>query len=181
MRKLISNLIISLDGVVEAPETFCRSDLDPDWDMQLPHVIAEQDAVLLGRKMYEEWSKFWPKSKMEPFATFINNTPKFIVSKSLQSVDWNQSSIISGDLCAEITALKSQPGESIGVHGSISLVQSLLNAGLIDELRLTVIPAIVGKGRRLLSRDGQPIQLNLESSQAFPGGMQYMVFRTTDP
>ncbi|MCA8896759.1 MAG: hypothetical protein KDA48_15990, partial [Amphiplicatus sp.] len=77
MRKLISYLFISVDGVVETPNRFLREDLYQDLD-PLDDTIAEQDAVLLGRKTYEEWSNFWPSSNIEPFATFINNTPKYV-------------------------------------------------------------------------------------------------------
>ena len=133
--------------------------------------------MLLGRKTYEEWSNFWPDSNIEPFATFINNTPKYVASKTLSSLGWPQSSLLSGDLRDEVAALKSKPGKAIGVHGSISLVQTLLDAGLIDELKLVICPAIAGQGRRLFSRDGDPIQLDLQSAQTTPGGLQFLVFR----
>jgi len=177
MRKVTSCLFISLDGVVEAPDKFVRSDLYKDFPPLTAETIAEQDAVLLGRKTYDEWSVYWPQSTIEPFATFINNTPKYVVSKTLQSVDWHQSNLIAGNLGDEITALKRQPGKTIGVHGSISLVQSLLTAGLLDELRFTMVPAVAGHGRRLLSRDGEPIQLTLDSTRATPSGLQCMIFR----
>ena len=177
MRKVTSCLFISLDGVVEAPDKFVRRDVYADFPSLIAETIAEQDAVLLGRKTYDEWSVYWPQSTIEPFATFINNTPKYVVSKTLQSVDWQQSNLIGGNLGDEIAALKKQPGKTIGVHGSISLVQSLLAAGLLDELRFTLVPAVAGHGRRLLSRDGEPIQLTLDSTRATPSGLQYMIFR----
>ena len=79
MRKVTSYLFISLDGVVEAPDTFVRSDLYEDFDPLTAEMIAEQDAVLLGRKTYDDWSVYWPQSTIEPFATFINTTPKYVV------------------------------------------------------------------------------------------------------
>ena len=179
MRKVTSFLFISLDGVVEAPDKFVRSDLYEDFPPLTAESIAEQDAVLLGRKTYDEWSGYWPQSTIEPFASFINNTPKYVVSKTLKSVDWPRSTLISGNLGDAIAALKKQPGKTIGVHGSISLVQSLLTAGLLDELRFTLIPAVAGHGRRMLSRDGQAIQLTLESTRATPSGLQYMIFVLT--
>lgn len=177
MRKVTSFLFISLGGVVEAPDTFVRRELYRDFDPLTAASIAEQDAVLLGRKTYDDWSAFWPHSTIEPFATFINTTPKYVVSTTLQSVDRHQSRLLAGNLGDEIAALKRQPGKTIGVHGSISLVQSLLTAGLLDELRFTLVPAVAGQGRRLLSRDGDPIQLTLDATQATPGGLQYMIFR----
>ena len=177
MRKVASFLFISLDGVVEAPDTFVRRELYQDCDPLTAASIAEQDAVVLGRKTYDDWSAYWPQSRIEPFATFINNTPKYVVSRTLPSVDWHRSQLLAGNLSDEVAALKRQPGKTIGVHGSISLVQSLLTAGLLDELRFTLVPAVAGQGRRLLSRDGEPIQLTLDSTRATPGGLQYMIFR----
>jgi dihydrofolate reductase len=177
MRKLTSYLFISLDGVVEAPNTFLRDDLYPDLDLFIDETLAEQDTVLLGRKTYEEWSRFWPDSKIEPFATFINNVPKYVASKYLKTLGWAQSNLLSGDIHEEIAALKREPGKTIGVHGSISLVQALLVAGLLDELKFTLCPAVAGQGRRLLSREGESIQLDLLSARVSPGGLQYLVFQ----
>lgn len=179
-RKIVSFLFISLDGVVEAPDKFLRADLYQDLDPIMGAAIAEQDAVLLGRRQYEEWSTFWPQSTIEPFATFINNTPKYVVSKTLRSVDWNQSNLISENLEDAVAALKAAPGRTIGVGGSISLVQSLLTLGLLDELRLVLIPALAGQGRRLFSREGDPIQMTLHSTQKTPNGLQYMVFHPSN-
>jgi len=177
MRKLISFLFISLDGVVESPNKYVRDDLYQDLDPFIEEGIAEQDAVLLGRKMYEEWSVFWPESKIEPFSTFINNTQKYVVSQTPMELGWRRSTLLCGDLREQVAALKSQTGKTIGVHGSISLVQSLLMTGLLDELRFLLVPAIAGQGRRLLSHDGDPIQLNLQSARTTPRGLQYMVYQ----
>src|SRR5438270_12802699 len=108
MRKLTSFLLVSLDGVVDAPNRFFRGDVYEDLLSLIGETIAEQDAVLLGRKMYDEWSVYWPKATTEPFATFINNTPKYVVSKTLKSVDWHRSSLLTGDLREEVAALKGQ-------------------------------------------------------------------------
>jgi dihydrofolate reductase len=177
MRKLTSHLFISLDGVVEAPDRFLREDLYRDLPLVSDETIAGQDAVLLGRKTYEDWSMFWPDSTIEPFATFINAVPKYVVSRSLKTLDWSQSKLLSGDMVGEIAALKSQAGKTIGVHGSISLVQALLVAGLLDELRFILCPVVAGQGRRLLSREGEPIQLDLQSARTTPRGLQYLVFQ----
>lgn len=177
MRKLISFLFISLDGVVEAPDRFLRSDLYADLDRFHDHTIGGQDAVLLGAKTYREWSKFWPDAQIEPFASFINATSKYVASNSLQGLDWANSHLVSGDTLGGIAALKAQPGLNIGVHGSIGLVQSLLVAGLLDELRLVLCPVVAGDGRRLLSREGEPIQLDLRETSTTPGGLQYLAYR----
>lgn len=176
MRKLKSFLFISLDGVVESPDTFVRPDVYADFPELISETIAEQDAVLLGRKMYEEWSQFWPDSKIEPFASFINSNQKFVVSNTLANLEWHHSTLLGGDLAGAITTLKTKPGKTIGVHGSISLVQSLLLMGLLDELCFVQAPVIAGHGRRLLDHQGAAQQLDLQYSRATPTGLQYLVY-----
>ena len=175
MRKLISTLFISLDGVVESPDKYVRGEMYEDFPEEVDTALLEQDAVLLGRKIYDEWSVFWPASNIEPFATFINNTPKFVVSSTLREVNWKSSTLISHDVTGAIAKLKAQSGKTIGVHG-ISLVQSLLLSGTLDELRLIQVPVIAGSGRRLLERGGPPIQLDLQSSRATRTGLNYLVY-----
>lgn len=176
MRKLTSHLFISLDGVVEAPDTFVRPDVYADFPELIHKTIAEQDTILLGQKMYQEWVQFWPDSKIEPFASFINNHPKFVVSRTLRNLEWKHSTLLDGDLAGDIRKLKNQPGKTIGVHGSISLVQSLLLAGLLDELHFILCPVIAGHGRRLLDDQGGAIQLDLQHSHATPTGLHYLIY-----
>ena len=175
MRKLISTLFISLDGVVESPDKYVRGEMYEDFPEEVDTALLEQDAVLLGRKIYDEWSVFWPASNIEPFATFINNTPKFDVSSTMREVNWKSSTLISHDVTGAIAKLKAQSGKTIGVHG-ISLVQSLLLSGTLDELRLIQVPVIAGSGRRLLEHGGPPIQLDLQSSRATRTGLNYLVY-----
>lgn len=176
MRKLTSFLFISLDGVVEAPNTFVRPDVYGDFTELIRETIADQDTILLGRKTYEEWSTYWPESKIEPFASFINAHRKLVASSTLRSLEWRHSTLLGHDFTKSIAELKAQPGKTIGVHGSISLVQSLLLAGLLDELRLVQVPAIAGHGRRLLDHQGAALQLDLRHSRATPAGLQYLVY-----
>ncbi len=176
MRKLMSCLFISLDGVVEAPDTFVRPNLYQDFPEIIRDTIDEQDTVLLGRKMYQEWSQFWPDSKIEPFASFINGRPKIVVSRTLRDLTWRHSTLLDGELAGAIADLKARPGKTIGVHGSIGLVQSLLLAGLLDELRLIVCPVIAGHGRRLFDHQGAALQLDLRQARTTPTGLQYSVY-----
>ena len=124
--------------------------------MHMGSTLATQDAFLMGRVLYELWAKIWPTSKIEPFASSINTTQKYVVSKTLEEVawgKWNNISLINGDLKKEITKLKQQPGKNIGMTGSSTLVRSLLEADLLDELTLMVHPVIVGHGKRLFTED----------------------------
>lgn len=124
MRKVPSSLFIPLDGVVEAPDTFVRSARSEGCDPLTAEMIAEQDAVLLGRTTDDDWPVFWLQSPTEPVAICITTTPKYIMSETVQSIDRHQSKLIAGNLGDEIAALKRQPGKMISVHGSSSLVQS---------------------------------------------------------
>ena len=112
--------------------------------------VAEEDAMLLGRVTYQEWADYWPTSKTEPFASHINGVPKYVVSRSLDSVPWgttDNAALLGGDLAEAVTELKGQPGRNIGVHGSPTLVEGLLHADLLDEMRLEIYPVVAGTAR----------------------------------
>ena len=177
MRKVVVYELLSLDGVAEAPDTFF--DWDDGLDARLGAEIAKQDAVILGRRSYNEWADFWPTSDIEPFATFINRVTKYVATTTPLDRDWANATAIDGGLVDFVRDLKQQPGGNIGVHASISVAQALLAAGLVDELTLTIGPMIAGHGRRLL--DGLPsIQLDLIRSETSPTGhliVDYRVIR----
>ena len=160
MRKLYAGLFMSLDGVVEAPDQWQFDVFDEAMGAELSKQFAEQDAMLMGRVTYEQWASYWPDSTDEPFATFINKTPKYVVSTTLDKVEWgkwNTVSLLQGDLTEAINKLKSQPGKDIGVGGSIGLVQSLIHHDLLDELRLMIHPVIVNRGKQLF-KDGNTLK-----------------------
>src|SRR5690349_5064276 len=129
-------------------------------DANLAAVIATQDAVILGRRSYDEWSRFWPSSQIEPFATFINGVTKYVATSTPLDQDWAGAAVVNGGLAEFVRDLKQQGGGDVGVHASISVAQALLAAGVVDELRLVIAPSIAGRGRRLL--DGLP-SIQLES------------------
>lgn len=177
MRKVVAFEFLSLDGVAEAPNTFI-TDWDDVMDEQGAALIATQDAVILGRRSYDEWADFWPGSEIEPFATFINGVAKYVVTSSPLEREWANTTVIEGDLVDFVRGLKDRPGGDIGVHGSISVVQTLLAAGVVEELRLAIAPVIVGSGRRLL--DGLPsIPLELIRSLSSPTGHLLVDYRTS--
>lgn len=152
MRKIVAGLFISLDGVVEAPDAWHFPYFNEEMGEAVGSQMAESDAMLLGRQTYQEFAAFWPnqeETEMEP-AGYMNNTPKYVVSTTLDSAaDWANSTLIKGDVVNEITKLKQRPGKNISVVGSGTLVRSLLRGGLLDELRLLVHPIVVGTGKRL--------------------------------
>lgn len=176
MRKLVSFLFISLDGVVEAPETFVRAELYEDFSPLIAQSIAGQDQALMGRKIYEEWLAFWPSSDIQPFSDFINAVPKLVASETLASPEWHGASILEGPVEAEVARLKARNGGDIGVYG-ISLIESLLLAGLMDELHFVLIPVLAAGGRRLVSAQAKPVQLDLLSAHTTPGGLQHLIYQ----
>ncbi|SCF03618.1 dihydrofolate reductase family protein [Micromonospora mirobrigensis] len=153
MRKVVVYELLSLDGVAEKPDEFFTA-WDEAMDANLAAVIAAQDAVVLGRHSYTEWAQFWPSSPIEPFATFINDVPKYVATSTPLDQQWANATAIEGGLVEFVRELKTRRGGDVGVHASISVARALLAADLVDELRLVVAPAIVGRGRRLL--DGLP-------------------------
>jgi dihydrofolate reductase len=167
-RKVVGGYFLSLDGVAEAPDQFLTG-WDDETDASGKRLIETQDVVILGRRTYDEWAGFWPTSDIEPFASFINATPKYVATSTPLEAEWANAHVIEGDLRDFVRNLKSQPGGDIGIHGSISLTRALLTAGLVDELRLVVIPTIVGTGQQLLA-DLPAIHLETLHSTTTPGG-----------
>jgi len=146
MRKVVAGLYLSLDGVVESPEKWQFDNFDDEIMSSMGSQLEAEDTVLLGRVTYQEWAEYWPTSTDEPFASFINNIPKYVVSTTLERADWSNSTLIRGSLKEEITRLKGQTGKNIGVAGSPTLVHSLLINNLLDELTLMIHPVVDGSG-----------------------------------
>ena len=153
-RKVVAGHFLSLDGVAEAPERFITA-WDDETDASGADLISTQDAVILGRRTYDEWAEFWPGSEIQPFASFINAVPKYVATSTRLDREWTSSRVIDGGLVDFVRHLKDQPGGDIGVHGSISVTRTLLAADVVDELRLVIAPTIAGSGQRLL--DGLPL------------------------
>jgi dihydrofolate reductase len=174
VRKVVVFELVSLDGVAEAPEEFFG--WDDALDADLAATIDTQDAVILGRRTYDEWARFWPSSDIEPFATFINGVTKHVATSTPLDRDWAGSTVIDGPLVDFVRDLKAQPGGDIGVHGSISIAQALIAADLVDELRLVIGPMTAGRGRRLLDGLG-PLRLEMLRNRASPGGYTVVEYR----
>jgi dihydrofolate reductase len=175
MRKVVAYELLSLDGVAEQPDEFI-TDFDDVMKENLGRVIATQDAVLLGRRTYDDWAAFWPPSDIEPFASFINSVEKFVVTSTTPAQIWANTTVIDGSLPDFVTELKQRSGGDIGVHGSIALVQSLLEMGLVDELRLVIAPALHIRGRKLFDRSLSR-RLTLVRHVASPAGYLLLDFR----
>ena len=175
MRKIVLYELLSLDGCAEDPDEFI-TDFDAAMTENLRALIADQDAVLLGRQTYDDWAAFWPSSDIQPFADFINGVAKFLVTSSPVEEMWANTTVVARDLPHFVRDLKQQSGGDIGVHGSIALAQSLLEQGLVDELRLVIAPAIHMRGRKLFER-ATPERLTLTRTTTSPGGYLLVDFR----
>ncbi|KHK96385.1 deaminase/reductase [Microbacterium mangrovi] len=174
-RKIVLYELLSLDGVAEDPDAFV-TEWDAALDANLGSVIATQDAVLLGRRSYEEWARFWPTSTIEPFASFINAVDKHVASATPLEPAWANSQRIAEDPVDFARRLKDAPGGDIGVHASISLARSLLAAGLVDEIRLVIAPRVAGRGRHLLD-ELPPIRLETLRVEPSPAGYLLVDYR----
>jgi dihydrofolate reductase len=177
VRKIVAYELLSLDGVAEDPDRFIDG-WDDAMDANLADVIAAQDAVILGRRSYNDWARFWPTSQIEPFATFINRVEKYVATSTPLDQEWANTTAVDGGLVDFARDLKRQPGGDIGIHASISVAQTLLAAGIVDELRLVITPKIAGVGRRLL--DGLPtMRLESQRSVTSPTGSLLVDYRVS--
>ena len=131
--------------------------------------------MLLGRRTYDDWAEFWPTSDIEPFAGFINGVEKFVVTSTTPEEIWANTTVVDGGLAEFVTELKQQSGQDIGVHGSIALTQSLLEQGLVDELRLVIAPALQIHGRKLFDK-GVSRRLSLTRTVTSPSGYLLLDF-----
>lgn len=152
MRHVVLFEFLSLDGVAEEPSDWFFDDC-PELFELIGRVIAAQSDVLLGRGSYEHWVDYWPTSDVEPFASFINATPKHVASSSELTGHWNNAVRMTSPVAEYVRDLKEHAGGDIGIHGSIELARSLIAARLVDELRLVVPPTIAGRGKRFFSAD----------------------------
>jgi dihydrofolate reductase len=175
MGKIVSNFFMSLDGVVEAPDQWHMPYFNDEMGAAIGRGMETNRGFLMGRVLYEEWSAFWPAQGDDEFAGFINSAPKYVVSNSLQRADWNNTSVVSGDVAPRLRELKDSTDGDLAVTGSATLVRSLLADGLVDELRLLVHPIVVGHGARLFEAP-TPQPLELVSHEVFSTGVLNLAY-----
>ncbi len=186
MSILFVSEFVSLDGVVEAPggePTHPQS----GWTIayHAPENMAyklaevhEAESLLIGRTTYEMFAGAWPQREGE-FADQMNGMPKYVVSSTLESPTWNNTTVLSGDWPAQVAELKARDGGPIMVVGSASLVKGLFEHGLVDELRLMVFPVMIGGGVRCFPDDRGKVALELADTQAYGNGVMLNTYRTT--
>jgi dihydrofolate reductase len=185
---------VTLDGVYQGPGSpgEDRSDGFSRGGWMVPHMdetfvtqaaawLARADALLLGRRTYEAFAEAWPDitDPDDPFTERMNGLPKYVASHTLTDAAWSPSTILRGDIAAEVAQLKAHPGRELQVHGSGRLAQTLLAAGLVDEVRLVVTPTVLGQGRRLFPTEGPALGLRVTHNSTTPGGLTILVLETT--
>ncbi len=172
MAKITVVEFLSLDGVMETPEEWHFPFVNEEVQAEINAGIHGLDAVLLGRVTYDIFGAFWPTQTENQFgiADHLNSVPKYVVSNTLKQADWNNSTIISGDVIEGVSRLKQGFEGSIGINGSRTLAQSLMQAHLIDEYRLMIHPVVVGKGQRLFP-EGCSLTLKLTETKLFSTGV----------
>ena len=184
--RLTLTQFVTLDGVYQGPGGPTEDTsgdfehggwLVPFFDealgMYMTRIFDDVDAFLLGRKTYEIFAGSWPKNTdpNDPVASRLNTLPKYVASRSLEQADWNNSKILAGDVVAEVAKLKEQPGRELQMHGSGSLSQTMLDAGLLDTIRLIVFPVVLGTGKRLFGEGRTPSSFRLANVTSTPSGV----------
>jgi dihydrofolate reductase len=184
MGRIVITEFVSLDGVMEAPGggedyehagwTF-EIDRGAEGDkFKLDETFASE-ALLLGRVTYEGFAAAWPSVENE-FADKFNSMPKYVVSSTLETAEWNNSTVLSGDVVAEVSKLKQEQDGDIVVHGSARLAQALIEHDLVDELRLMVFPVVLGSGKRLFGDTSNKKRLRLTDSKTVGDGVAILIY-----
>jgi len=182
--RLVVTEFVSLDGVMEAPGggedfkhagwTFEINRGDEGDKFKLDETLASE-ALLLGRRTYAGFPAAWPSREGE-FADKFNSMPKYVVSSTLEEPEWNNSTVLSGDVVEEVTKLKEELDGDIVVHGSAQLVQGLVENDLVDELRLMVFPVVLGSGKRLFGETTDKKALRLMDSKMVGDGVAILIY-----
>ena len=180
VRKIIVNEFMTLDGVIEAPEKWQFPYMSDDVSEEIKAEVHNAEASLLGRKTYEIFAASWPLRTNNEFgiADKLNSERKFVVSSTLEKVEWNNSTLIKGNVEEEVRKLKQQPGGDIRVVGSAALVQSLMKADLIDEFQLMIHPVVVGRGKRLFNDVIGISNLKLVEAKTFSTGVVLLRYQS---
>jgi dihydrofolate reductase len=175
MGRIVSNFFIALDGVVEAPNEWHFPYFDDDMGRIVGEGMSSTRAFLLGRRLYDEWSQYWPGQGPEvPFSSFINGLPKYVIShRPLEGEVWNNTTDLGADPVDDLRRLKASTDGDIGMSGCATTVRWLITNGLLDELALLVHPIAVGRGQRLFE-DTPITPLTLVSSEALPSGVLHL-------
>jgi dihydrofolate reductase len=188
LSNIVLYTLVSLDGATEDPHRYFPETGDkhgaPVFDEELAQLegemLARQGAVLLGRRTYDEWSRYWPTSDEQPFADFINAIPKYVLTSTPLTGGWTNAQSVSGPLAEVVAEVKARADADIGVHASITLAKSLLAEGLVDELCLAVGRVLDPVGPRLFGDLPRPVELELVEAASTSSGSVWLRYRLAD-
>ena len=171
MRRIIAGVFVSLDGVTESPETWAMRYHDDEMLRDITGSLENKDTLLLGRRTFEEFAGFWPTQSPEddPFAAYINETPRVVVSTTLGEPSWQPTTVVRS--LDDVRALKEKPGKDIGMTGSIKLTRSLLREGLLDQLGVLLHPIVIGSGTHLFDDVIARMPLQVIDSRTYKDGV----------
>jgi len=183
--KLVITQNITLDGVIEATDGWFSPEGDgddtSDIEAELQHQMRAEDGFLVGRTTFEEMRGYWPNQTDDTtgITAHLNRVTKYVVSSTLDDPEWENTTVLGGDPVDEVRSLKEQPGNDVGVTGSITLCHALIEAGIVDEFRLFVYPVVLGRGRRLFA-DGVDVgRLELVDATPYRSGVVQLTYRPT--
>ena len=176
MRRILESTRVSLDGVIGNLQAWGMDYLDADAQKAATTQLSRSDAMLMGRNTYQALSTAWSTREGE-FAETINAIQKYVISSTLGSTEWNNSTILSGDVITEVTELRHQDGQDLMIYGHGPLGQTLLEHGLLDEIRLSVHPIIVGTGTLFYRDAGRKTELELIGMEPLPSGVIVLTYR----
>lgn len=178
MRKLAASIYTTLDGVVDSMEKWHFDAWNDEMAAVARDHLFASDALLLGRVTYEGFAPVWPTvSGEDGFADRMNSLPKYVVTRTLDTLEWNNSTPVTGDIADEVAKLKRGKGGDILVYGSGTLVNELLAHGLVDDLRIWLHPVVLGSGTKLFSDDSPLAQLTLADTTTFSSGVVLLTYQ----
>ncbi len=195
MRRIVVFMSLSLDGVMQAPGRpdedrrggfehggWANTYADPEMGKAAGQSMATTGGLLFGRRTYEDFYSVWPNRTDNPFTEVLNNSPKFVVSRTLRDpLPWMNSTLLKGDAADSVARLKQQPGKDLVILGSGELVRSLMRSNLVDELILLIHPLILGAGQRLFTETGSFAALRLVDSKTTTTGVTISTYQPEAP
>lgn len=181
MRRLFWQVNVTLDGFMEGPNReldYTAEFKDRDFDRYASHMLRSIDGMLLGRKTYQLFAGYWPAAT-GPDADRMNELPKIVFSRTLDKVEWSNSRLVKGNVPQEVERLKQRPGNDLALFGSADLASSLIRLGLIDEYRILMTPAVLGRGTPMFQDIEGPIGLQLSKAETWSSGMVALHYGST--
>jgi dihydrofolate reductase len=183
MRRLFWQISATLDGFMEGPNRELEDTAqvaDPDFDRYASDMLKSIDAILLGRRTYQLFADYWP-SATGPDADRLNQLPKIVFSRTLETVEWNNSSLVRENVAEAVARLKQQPGKDLALFGSADLASTFMRLGLIDEYRILVTPVVLGRGTPMFQHIGERIALKLVKATTWSSGTVALYYQPAQP